>query len=160
MALCKCRPGFEGNPYTSCRPKIPQECTEDGDCPSLLACFNGRCKNPCTEVEPCQRPAECHVAPTLPVRTMICECLPGYVSSGSGTCKPSPIIIDRQCMEDSDCPSNRACFNAICVDPCNCGPNSECRVKDHKPICSCLPGYDGNPEIECKLCKLNAFKPY
>ncbi|BES97160.1 PTI [Nesidiocoris tenuis] len=150
LALCKCPPSLEGNPYTACRARIEPECTEDGDCPSLLACFNGHCKNPCTELEPCQRPAMCQTVSTLPVRTMICECPPGYISSGSGTCKATPPVKTiGECIDDSECPTDRACINAICRDPCDCGPNSECRIKDHKPICSCLPGYDGNPNLEC-----------
>ena len=42
-----------------------------------------------------------------------------------------------------------------CKDPCvitdPCGYNAECKVTRHNPICSCRPGYEGNPFVECKL---------
>jgi hypothetical protein len=39
------------------------------------------------------------------------------------------------------------------VDPCpgTCGLNAECRVVNHAPSCSCLPGYTGNPLNSCNL---------
>lgn len=150
MAVCKCPPGLIGNPYVDCRPEPQPECTFDTDCPSRLACFDNKCKDPCAVLEPCQRPANCEVIPSSPVRTMICICPEGYVSSGSGTCKPTKPVLDiGGCIADPDCPSDKACINGICRNPCNCGPNAECRVKDHKPVCSCDQGYDGNPELEC-----------
>lgn len=149
FALCRCPPGMVGNPYVACRQEVQPECKEDADCPSLLACFDNVCQNPCTTLEPCKRPAECVVINSLPVRTMICECPSGYVSSGSGTCKITPPMTAVACTADTQCPSDRACLNGRCIDPCNCGPNSECRVWDHKPVCSCLAGFDGSPEIDC-----------
>lgn len=150
MAVCKCPPGYIGNPYVDCKPEPVPECSYDTDCPSRLACIDHKCIDPCTALEPCQRPSRCEVVPSSPVRTMICVCPEGYVSSGSGTCKPlKPVLDVGGCISDSDCPSDKACINDICRDPCNCGPNAECRVKDHKPVCSCQQGYDGNPEIQC-----------
>lgn len=83
------------------------------------------------------------------MRTMICVCPSGYISSGSGTCKTIPAITDVACTADSQCPSDRACINGICINPCDCGPNAECHIKNHKPVCSCIPGYEGNPNLEC-----------
>lgn len=37
---------------------------------------------------------------------------------------------------------------AVFVNPCEpspCGPNSQCRVSNEQPVCSCIPGYVGNP---------------
>lgn len=151
MALCRCPPGYMGNPFVQCRKEIEPECREDPECPTRLACINNKCQNPCSIFEPCIRPAECEVVGSVPVRTMICICPPGYISSGSGTCNPTKPIKDFGiCISDKDCPANKACFSGICRDPCNCGSNAECRIKDHKPICTCKQGYDGNPEIECK----------
>lgn len=150
MAVCKCQPGLIGNPYIDCKAEPQPECTLDTDCSSRLACIDHKCTNPCTALEPCQRPARCEVVPSTPVRTMICVCPEGYVSSGSGTCKPlNEVVKIGGCISDSDCSSNKACINDICRDPCNCGPNADCRVKDHRPVCSCAQGYDGNPQIEC-----------
>lgn len=114
-----------------------------------MACLNDHCQNPCVVITPCYEPSICKVLPSLPVRTMVCVCPSGYVSSGSGTCDIIQSILRVECKSDSDCPSERSCINAICRDPCACGTNAVCNVIDHKPICSCITGYDGNPDIEC-----------
>lgn len=46
-----------------------------------------------------------------------------------------------------------ACINHKCVDPCPgaCGINARCDVNKHLPICSCLPGYTGDPFSHCNL---------
>lgn len=53
---------------------------------------------------------------------------------------------------------------AIEENPCNpspCGPNSQCRVVNIQPVCSCLPDYVGNPpgcRPECTIsteCPIN-----
>ncbi|VEN60882.1 unnamed protein product, partial [Callosobruchus maculatus] len=150
LAMCRCPVGYIGNPYVDCKPEPQPECREDSECPARLACLNNKCQDPCAILEPCQRPAECQVIGSVPVRTMVCICPPGYISSGSGTCTPEPAVKEiGACISDSDCPSEKACFNSICKNPCNCGPNAECRVKNHKPICTCRQGFDGNPELEC-----------
>lgn len=59
----------------------------DADCPSKLACFSGVCKNPCYETKPCAAHAICNVVDTLPLRTMVCQCEPGYVGDAEIECK-------------------------------------------------------------------------
>lgn len=149
IALCRCPLGFIGNPYVSCRKEPEPECRQDTDCPGRLACINEKCQNPCTVLQPCHNPAECLVSPTVPVRTMICVCPIGYISSGSGTCNPLPPLQGVACLSDTDCPNDRSCVNNICKNPCSCGPNADCRVKNHKPICTCKQGFNGNPDLEC-----------
>uniref|UniRef100_A0A6E8W1C0 Dumpy n=1 Tax=Anopheles coluzzii TaxID=1518534 RepID=A0A6E8W1C0_ANOCL len=146
LVVCRCPVGLVGNPYVDCRPEVVPECQYDTDCPGHLACIDNKCTEPCSALTPCNQPARCEVVPSSPVRTMLCTCPDGYVSSGSGTCKP---VVKAGCISDSDCSSDTACINSICRDPCNCGPNAECRVKDHKPVCSCAQGYDGDPETQC-----------
>lgn len=53
------------------------------------------------------------------------------------------------CRANSECPSDTACLNTRCVKPCDCGEHTECHVINHRPICTCLPGYQGNPNIGC-----------
>ena len=149
QASCRCPPGYVGNPQIDCRPEEEPECRTDGDCPSQLACLNNKCQNPCLVIEPCQIPSECKVLPTLPVRTMVCVCPSGYISSGSGTCQATAPVIQLECTKDDDCAPNKSCVNALCKDPCDCGANAECNVVNHKPICSCLNDYDGNPDLQC-----------
>lgn len=149
LPICRCPVYYIGNPYIACKPEERPECKEDSDCPNLLACFDNKCQNPCSVVQPCSEPSECRVLPTSPVRTMVCVCPSGYVSSGSGTCRPTKPILKIECARDSDCPSDKSCVNAICKNPCACGPNADCSVVNHKPICSCVLGYDGNPDVVC-----------
>uniref|UniRef100_A0A8D8QWV8 EGF-like domain-containing protein n=1 Tax=Cacopsylla melanoneura TaxID=428564 RepID=A0A8D8QWV8_9HEMI len=52
---------------------------------------------------------------------------------------------------NSECPSHEACINEKCQDPCpgSCGQNANCRVINHSPVCSCKPGFTGEPRIRC-----------
>lgn len=152
LAVCRCPDGLFGNPYIDCRPEVSVECKIDTDCPHKLACIDSKCQDPCIVLAPCQLPSRCEVvSPTAsPMKTMLCICPEGYVSSGSGTCKPTEVLRDiGGCITDSDCSADTACINNVCRNPCTCGENAECRIKDHKPVCSCRQGFDGNPEIYC-----------
>ena len=53
----------------------------------------------------------------------------------------------------ADCPQHLACVQEKCRDPCvsACGFNAECRVFNHNPQCTCLPGYTGDPFSGCSL---------
>jgi hypothetical protein len=96
---CSCPPGYIGDPYTTCNvePVLAPapECTMDADCASKLACFSGECKNPCRETKPCGANSECTVVDTLPLRTMVCICLPGFVGDADIECRPGedPIAV-------------------------------------------------------------------
>lgn len=68
------------------------ECQVDADCPSKLACFSGVCKDPCTETKPCIVSAKCSVIDTLPMRTMICECLPNFAGDATVACVLGKIL--------------------------------------------------------------------
>lgn len=152
QAKCSCPPGTTGNPYTQCLAgKQPSpECTVDADCPSMHACINSRCQNPCTLPNVCTRDQECRVLDSLPLRTVICECpSDSYISNGRciPIMKPS-----QQCRSDSNCPDTDKCIRGSCVEACKidlCGVNAQCISKNHRGTCSCAPGYVGNPHIEC-----------
>ena len=74
-------------------PVIEPECRVDGDCPSRQACLQEVCRNPCTELKPCGRNAECSVQNTLPQRTMVCMCIPGYVGDADVYCELRKTLI-------------------------------------------------------------------
>lgn len=73
-----------------------------------------------------------------------CTCIEGYIGNPYEGCRP-------ECVVNTDCSSNRACLNNKCVDPCpgSCGSNAICQVVSHAPICTCIPGYTGDPFKYC-----------
>lgn len=86
---CRCPVGYSGNPSVSCElvPLKDDRCRMDADCPSKHACFSGECKNPCFETKPCGSNARCSVVDSLPLRTMVCTCIEGYVGDAEKECK-------------------------------------------------------------------------
>lgn len=67
-------------------------CQSDSECPSRMACINEKCVNPCEEAGPCGKGGVCNVLDTTPVRTMICECPPGYEGNAVIECKPGKMF--------------------------------------------------------------------
>jgi hypothetical protein len=57
-----------------------------------------------------------------------------------------------ECTINSDCPSDKACVNTRCIDPCPgvCGSNAECYVYNHNPVCQCSRDFVGDPFVACK----------
>ena len=72
-----------------------------------------------------------------------CSCLPGMIGSPPN-CRP-------ECIRNSDCPTDKACRNQKCIDPCPglCGRNAHCDVRNHIPICVCDQGFIGDPFSSC-----------
>lgn len=72
-----------------------------------------------------------------------CACQTGYVGSPPN-CRP-------ECTINSECPSNQACINEKCQDPClgACGLNAQCTVFNHVAQCSCVERYNGDPFTQC-----------
>jgi len=73
-----------------------------------------------------------------------CGCQAGMIGLAPN-CRP-------ECAVNSDCPSNKACVNQKCIDPCpgSCGSNTDCRVISHSPVCSCITGYTGDAFSDCR----------
>lgn len=48
-------------------------------------------------------------------------------------------ITEIGCASNSDCPSQRACVNTLCINPCSqgnlCQHDQECHVENHNPVC-------------------------
>lgn len=95
-------------------------------------------KDPC-QPSPCGPNAQCRVSN----EQAVCSCLPEFSGSPPG-CRP-------ECVVNSECPSDKACVNQKCKDPCpsTCGLNALCRVINHTPICSCISHYTGDPFTRC-----------
>lgn len=94
------------------------------------------------EVEMCEicgPNADCREVGQRPV----CTCRPGYFGVPPD-CRP-------ECVVNRDCPASLACIRQKCRDPCPgaCGTNADCRVINHSPVCTCSPGYTGEPFVRC-----------
>lgn len=96
--------------------------------------------NPCVP-SPCGPNSQCRVIGNTPA----CSCLQNYIGRPPN-CRP-------ECTINSECPSNRACQNERCVDPCpgSCGAFADCVVITHRSVCSCKSGYTGDPFAGCSL---------
>ncbi len=56
-------------------------------------------------------------------------------------------------MDDEPCLDHQLCRDGSCQDACRyteCGANTECRARNHRGRCQCLPGFSGRPEKGCK----------
>lgn len=97
---------------------------------------------PCNP-NPCGPNADCSVGLT---KNPICTCRPGFYGDPQSNRGCGP-----ECTTNSECPSTQACINQKCRDPCPgaCGINAACRVTGHNPVCTCVPGYTGNPYQNC-----------
>lgn len=94
--------------------------------------------NPCIP-SPCGPYSECRQVDDHAV----CSCQKNYIGIPPA-CRP-------ECMVSSECAQDKACIKQKCVDPCpgTCGPDARCQVVNHNPICSCSPGYTGDPFVRC-----------
>jgi len=59
------------------------------------------------------------------------------------------------CRSHNDCPNDQACVNGQCHNPCStpkfpCGTDAQCRVSEHRAVCLCPDGYQGEPSQICK----------
>jgi hypothetical protein len=77
-----------------------------------------------------------------------CFCDQDYVGDPYQGCRP-------ECILNSDCPSNLACINNKCKDPCpgTCAQNAVCQVINHNAMCTCNVGYSGDGYRYCALQK-------
>lgn len=94
--------------------------------------------NPC-QPSPCGPNSQCRVSNGQSV----CSCLPEFRGSPPN-CRP-------ECVVSTECAADKTCKNQKCVSPCpgTCGQNSECRVINHSPICTCKDRYTGDPFSSC-----------
>ena len=127
VSRCVCNPGFVGDPFSQCRTDTtprPEEMT-----------------GPCSP-SPCGINAEC--SERRGTGAAFCRCILGYVGNPYVACRA-------ECVTSSECPDDEACQGQKCKSPCpgQCGVHTTCRVTNHLPICSCEPGYTGNPYTSC-----------
>jgi len=151
--------------------QIAAVCESDSQCTPDMACLNRRCINPCT-VNPCSPNAECHIEN----HRRTCQCPHGYVGDPFINCYEGTVyffsflnisdhtffislpftftenIVLAECRINTECPSDKACINQLCQDPCSsnrCGLNAECITINHHPSCHCQHGLAGDPQAQC-----------
>ena len=105
--------------------------------------------DPC-EGDPCGRYAQCKDMSGVAA----CSCLPGYVGTPPN-CRP-------ECVIHSECPSNKACINEKCRDPCPgaCGAYAECSVIQHNAVCRCQHGYEGDAFSACRRITTSEYSTF
>ena len=164
---------------------VPQ-CYDDYDCRSTEQCHQGSCIDAC-RLKSCGTNAlcsardhaiQCECIPNY-FGDPFTSCLPRkslsiLVMSSGVSCTLSclsslaaPLEIeplDPICADNSECPVHKACLNQVCRDPCilqdPCAENAFCKVDVHEPVCTCPPGWTGDPRVRCvpPTCKFCAQK--
>lgn len=78
-----------------------------------------------------------------------CECREGYFGNPEIGCGP-------ECVLSTDCPSGLTCVRQKCVDPCPtaCGNAAQCTIVNHRAVCTCPEGYQGDPYTQCVITPL------
>ncbi len=158
---CECPQCYVGRPHVRCRPSndcdnVPtrpqvaerEDCQDDTDCSDSTACVKstGQCLNPCSS-KSCDLNKQCIVTNHKPQ----CQCKYSLVINQEGalTCPDRQV----ECRQDNDCPSNQACDQGRCKNPCDnqriCPSGKDCQVLNHKATCVCIEGC--NPSVSICL---------
>lgn len=125
--MCACSNGLVGDP--------------------LIQCFEKQQDYPIQTSTPCSpSPCSVHAHCREQNGAGACFCDSGYIGDPYQGCRP-------ECILNSDCPSNLACLNSKCKDPCpgTCSQNSLCQVVNHNAMCSCLEGFTGDGYRYCNV---------
>ena len=130
---CKLAFKFRYSTWSS-NPSLAAGCKSDLECPFHLACIDRDCQDPCL-YENCGINAQCSVNN----HQAKCECRPGFKGNPYQECR------QYECLTDPECADTLACRNEKCVDPCDCAINADCTAINHRGICECRPGYEGDP---------------
>jgi len=119
---------------------LAAECSSSRECISDQLCIQGVCQPTCRSNDSC--PAFQFCQNSICVQEVRCR-------------------TDYDCSDIEKCRENAVgqaeCLNA-CDGPVTCGRNAECTPQHHEPVCTCKPGYHGNPRddkigcqpIECE----------
>lgn len=125
IPTCTCPVGLTGDPFYECREIPTQPPSRNLPCSPSPCGPNSNCRDNAGQ--------------------SVCSCAPGYIGTPP-ECRP-------ECVVSSECPSDKACINNKCADPCphSCGIGSVCHASNHNPICACPTGYTGDPFTQCTV---------
>lgn len=152
-AQCQCPAGTQGDPLLSC---ITGICHYNEDCADHEACdrLNRVCRPVCEE-DTCADSAICVGKQHQPK----CHCPAGTSGNPHVECVGREAVEhEPECRIDSECPSQFACINQLCKNPCAtqniCTIDQECRVLDTLPLrtvsCQCPPDTIADSSGRCK----------
>ncbi|CAG7824943.1 unnamed protein product, partial [Allacma fusca] len=133
---CHCPGSLVGDPYFLCREKIVQV-------QNVTTTTERSGENDPCDPTPCGDHGDCKFSG----KVLVCVCKPGYFGT-------PPNCTPKHCYSKDECPIHQACIQGSCSDPCItgvCGKNAKCRVVNQIPVCSCAPGFTGDPFDECKV---------
>ncbi|CAH1986493.1 unnamed protein product [Acanthoscelides obtectus] len=119
--------------------RITSRCEYDVDCGNDV-CFSGQCRSVCRNNN------DCSVGEKCMENICMIPCADHSQCAKDQACVNATCIIG--CRSNKNCLSEEACINNKCQNPCQdaaCGPNAICSAHDHKTVCKCPPGFDGNP---------------
>ena len=137
---CNCPPGTSGNPTIKCSAITTDKPTTLGPIDEYLASSPGTPILPTFETSTHPKPItditiiKDEPRPPVPLPPMIL---------------PTVILA---CKNTDNCPMDNSCLNHICYDACAlgiCGVSSDCKISNHRPVCTCPPGTTGDPTKEC-----------
>lgn len=134
-AFCNCLPGYQGDGFIGCIKKPIEPPRQQDPCYGNPCGVNSKCTDYNGQAK--------------------CACIPPYLGDPyTSGCKP-------ECVLNSDCASHLSCINQHCRDPCPgiCGPNAECSVANHVPVCACDRGYIGDAFNGCRLKPIEQPQP-
>lgn len=139
-AVCTCLAKYVPSPNQDGCIRSLETCSNDADCDGAV-CFNGQCRSVCRNNKDCSSGERC-------LQNMcVVPCSDHSQCSTDMACIEGMCLLG--CRSNKNCPSKQACINNKCQDPCNqkgsCGPNAICNCENHKTVCKCPSGFEGNP---------------
>ncbi|KAE8746353.1 hypothetical protein FOCC_FOCC007025 [Frankliniella occidentalis] len=166
VPTCSCLPGYKGSPLNGCH----HECEADADCGRGQQCRDFTCQVACTSGT-CGDNANCEVRN----HRAVCSCPAGYLGDPYTSCR-AECLSHGDCPRDRPSCVAARCTNP-CLGVC--GINADCKVRDataicscprdmtgdpfnaqcqpgydrsgkDRPVCTCLPGYKGDPLSYCR----------
>ena len=132
--MCKCEPGFTGDPQRFCyqiisNPESESSVFDEDRMQETQIKFEN--VRPSTTQRTTSRTTTRTTRPPATFRT-----------TTTTTSRPGG---GKVCFHEEDCEGNMSCLAGSCLDPCKffniCGENQDCIVKDHKANCICKAGY-------------------
>ncbi|KAL1124694.1 hypothetical protein AAG570_001318, partial [Ranatra chinensis] len=124
--VCSCPRDMTGDPFVRCRPFDKTDLCVPNPCGSNAECTPGH------DNTGRERP--------------VCTCRPGFLGDPLAGCRRG------ECTTDQECRFDQNCINYECKPSCSggqCGQGAQCNARNHVAVCSCPPGYTGQPLKHC-----------